>query len=732
MSEGNHSNNPSELAQSIGDSPSRLIETLDGDGTTHTPIYDYLNENEEIRNILTANGKSIAKGNKGNTLYSYASTGEPTYVFTGSRILALMPQSDSDEVHNIAYSTVVSIENHFGWTKSRMELHTQDGAEYHLWLKSEDKKDQQRLETFINERIDVEKQTEEVLEAEDGSEEENETDSGSQERDDDPDNDSEPEYSFTAKKKGMKIEENGETIHLTSEKGSKSKFEFTDKQFIATIPQESDDEIFVVDYESIDDVGFSSGFRKNRIDVRAEGKLYKFWTKDSVDSNELMEVISEGAEGESITIDDLLFENEEIQKEYNSRVAKVDDPSKIGGIALSNGEGARIVFTDDRFLAVVPKYLDDKSFSADYDSIVEIEVDDGNQVNLYTSSDSYRFWTEERVSERELIKFIYDKIRGNDTNKLAESLGEDERIRKLSTSQKKGLKISGAGGHHTKPEIFEAKFVFTDNRLLAYIPQKESSKLSVVDYDSIVDFESSSGMTKNRIDIHKGRTKYTFWTTDRPSGIINFLSGNAGRERFELVEADDEKGTLRIEGWTKGSSDINADVNASSESKGKSFGVQGGPFFASKTASKSSIKGDISGQISDNTYTAEIEKLKVYKQNLTLKSGVELDIHLSEIENVFKQQNGLVIEVAGTTFRMGNLPSDAKVSEAVSYIKDQMTSSDEGTEDPSSDEGDESENSDSEDVDTAEKLRELKSLHEDGILTDEEFETKKEELLDDF
>ncbi|MFQ3477444.1 SHOCT domain-containing protein, partial [Halonotius sp. F2-221B] len=218
--------------------------------------------------------------------------------------------------------------------------------------------------------------------------------------------------------------------------------------------------------------------------------------------------------------------------------------------------------------------------------------------------------------------------------------------------------------------------------------------------------------------------------------IIRFLSSNAGRERFELVDSDDEGGTLRIEGWTKGSSDINADVNASSNSKGKSFGVQGGPFFASKTASKSSIKGDISGEITDNTYTAEIEKLKIYKQNLTLKSGVELDIHLSEIGNVFKQQNGLIIEVAGTTFRMGDLPSDAKVSEAVSYIKDHMTSSEEEVEDTSSAEKDENENkdeyADSANVDTAEKLRELKGLHEDGILTDEEFETKKEELLDDF
>jgi hypothetical protein len=34
--------------------------------------------------------------------------------------------------------------------------------------------------------------------------------------------------------------------------------------------------------------------------------------------------------------------------------------------------------------------------------------------------------------------------------------------------------------------------------------------------------------------------------------------------------------------------------------------------------------------------------------------------------------------------------------------------------------------------DTTDKLRELRDLHEEGVLTDEEFELKKEELLDDF
>jgi hypothetical protein len=738
MSETNEQRRASELAQELEEDTSRLTESYQGDGTTNQPIIEYLEENEDIKYILTASMKAIAVNDKGSG-ETLPKDGEPTYVLTESRILGIMPNQEGDEIYEIPFGSVLDVENHFGWTKWRMEIKTNNNN-YHLWISKSDnqKETVNNARDYILEKAEK-KGPDSSSDSDDINEERTNLDNSQESQQSPIDTDNiDPEYSFTAKKKGIKIEQDGETTHLTSEKGSKSKFEFTNKQFIASIPQESDDEIFVVDYGSIDNVDFSSSLRKNRIDIRTEDRLYKFWTKDSVDSNELMELIAEGAGAVSFTVNDLLFEDEDIEKEYNLTTNGVDLMNAEEGentqLIPSNGNEAKLVFTDNRFLSVVPQHLDDKKFSVDYDSIIDIKCETG-QITLYAPPETYLFYVGDSIREKKLIRFIYDKIKGNGSNKLAEEIDNDEKIKKITTAKKHGIEIRG---NHTKPETFEAKFVFTDSRFLSYIPRKESSKLSILDYDSIVDFESSSGMTKNRIDIHRGSTTYKFWTTDKPSRIIRFLSSNAGRERFELVDSDDEGGTLRIEGWTKGSSDINADVNASSNSKGKSFGVQGGPFFASKTASKSSIKGDISGEITDNTYTAEIEKLKIYKQNLTLKSGVELDIHLSEIGNVFKQQNGLIIEVAGTTFRMGDLPSDAKVSEAVSYIKDHMTSSEEEVEDTSSAEKDENENenkdeyADSANVDTAEKLRELKGLHEDGILTDEEFETKKEELLDDF
>lgn len=734
MSETNDQRRASELAEELEVEASRLTESYQKDGTTNQPIIEYLEGDEKVGYILTATLKAIAVNDKGSgeTVHT---DGKPTYVLTESRILGIMPSEAVDEIHEILFDSIVDVETNFGWTKWRMEIKT-NGDNYHLWISPSDNQREtvNDARDYILEKVEN-KGRDSISASDDVDEGEANVDTSQESQQSPIDiDDLDPEYSFTAKKKGMKIEEDGETVHRTSEKGSKSKFEFTDEQFIATIPQESDDEIFVVEYDSIENVEFSSSLRKNRVDIRTEDRVYKFWTKDGVDSNELMELMAKGAGAESFTVNDLVFEDESIEKEYNLSKNGVDLINAKEGtntqLTPSDGNEAKLVFTENRFLSVVPQHLDDKKFSVGYDSIIDVGCGTG-QIILYAPPETYTFWVGESVREKKLVQFIYGKIKGNGFNKLAEELDNEERIKKLTTSEKHGIEIRG---NHTKPETAEAKFVFTDSRFLSYIPRKESSKLSTVGYDSIVDFESSSGMTKNRIDIHRGSTTYKFWTTDKPSRIIRFLSRNAGRERFELVDSDDEEGTLRIEGWTKGSSDISADVNASSKSKGKSFGVQGGPFFASKTASKSSITGDISGEISDNTYTAEIEKLKIYKQNLTLESGVELDIHLSEIESVFKQQNGLIIEVAGTTFRMGDLPSDAKVSEAVSYVKNQMTSSEEVTESPSSSEEDtnEDEDTDSADVDTAEKIRELKDLHEDDILTDEEFETKKEELLEEF
>ena len=131
MSQTSDEERASKLAEKLGTSPERLTESHDGKGTTHQPIIEYLDNDEIIKHIFTARRNAIALNNK-HSSEALSGDGSPTYVFTDSRILGIMPKSD-DEIYNISYQSIESAENHFGWLKWRMELEA-SGETYHLWI----------------------------------------------------------------------------------------------------------------------------------------------------------------------------------------------------------------------------------------------------------------------------------------------------------------------------------------------------------------------------------------------------------------------------------------------------------------------------------------------------------------------------------------------------------------------------------------------------------------------
>lgn len=219
-----------------------------------------------------------------------------------------------------------------------------------------------------------------------------------------------------------------------------------------------------------------------------------------------------------------------------------------------------------------------------------------------------------------------------------------------------------------------------------------------------------------------------------PNEILNFVRSKSsltktGQNASYNIVGPFDKGNakLRAEGWTEGASEIDGDIDASSQTKGKSRGLHLGPFSRSKVSSKSSIEGDLSGEITDNTYQAEIKALKLYDDHLTIfmvkgeglssESGW-LHMGYSDINSLYRMGEDLVIEFGATTFRVTELPNDVLAEEGIEFVKQNS----ELEEDIDS----------SQDEDTGNKLRELKELHEEGVLTDDEFEAKKEELLNDF
>jgi hypothetical protein len=194
--------------------------------------------------------------------------------------------------------------------------------------------------------------------------------------------------------------------------------------------------------------------------------------------------------------------------------------------------------------------------------------------------------------------------------------------------------------------------------------------------------------------------------------------------KYILIEPFDSDGELKAEGWTDGDSKIQADLDADSQSEGKSRGLEIGAFSRSKISSKSSIEGDISGQISDNTYSTDVKYFSISGDRIIVDSEIRLDLHLSEIDNIIEQKNGVVIDIGSSTFRINGLSNSGQVSEAVEFARNQISGFD--------DEPEEDMRENASDNNIGDKIRELKDLHEEGILTDKEFESKKEDLLDEF
>lgn len=187
-----------------------------------------------------------------------------------------------------------------------------------------------------------------------------------------------------------------------------------------------------------------------------------------------------------------------------------------------------------------------------------------------------------------------------------------------------------------------------------------------------------------------------------------------------------ETGSLTIEEWTDGNSEVDGSIDIDGGSKGKSRGLIIGPFTGSKSKSSMSAKGDISASISNNSFTAEIQTLVIRDENLKLDSDViEFDMDFSEIDRVYKTNDGFVVKSGGTTFRIGDLPKGSSINRIVSYIE--KNRSDQPTDFESK-----SDSSEKSDKELTEKLEELEELKEKGVLSDEEFESKKENLIEDF
>lgn len=295
---------------------------------------------------------------------------------------------------------------------------------------------------------------------------------------------------------------------------------------------------------------------------------------------------------------------------------------------------------------------------------------------------------------------------------------------------KKYKYVDSAQAGRETPELLSANYKFTDR-----VTKRKGIELTLKDgtHISIYEKETKKKSKKSRDSSNKA-TDITpdVPEPDFPYEVLDYIQENIRSQQtntkaeYTLVRPFDPLRTeLQIEGWTDGSSQIQGDITADSETKGKSRGISISALSQSKITTESALEGELSGAISDNTFSSKVICLKLYDDRIVIDSKMKIDLFYSDIKNVFQsqQREGIVIEAGSKTFRVEGIIHD-ELYEASEFLSEKIKQFEENDDSPSNEE----DNS----TDSVDKIRELKQLHEDGILTDEEFQSKKEELLEDF
>lgn len=244
--------------------------------------------------------------------------------------------------------------------------------------------------------------------------------------------------------------------------------------------------------------------------------------------------------------------------------------------------------------------------------------------------------------------------------------------------------------------------------------------------------EFAKGGLNNHVEINNAPdfSKHTF---EKVAQKINQKSANLEEDLEVLLDWIEKPGELRIEGLEKGSSTTRGTISGSTESKGVSRGIQVGPFTREKSKSQGSIDAKIESSTSDNTFSSDIDFLQIDKDGIYAESDPIINVRYLDIDRVAKRKNGIYAEIGQQTYSMngyghfGTSPlKEHNLSKAFAIIENKVNASNKLEESSK-----EMDKNNSEQTPT-EKIKELKKLYDDGIISEEEFESKKKELLDKF
>lgn len=345
-------------------------------------------------------------------------------------------------------------------------------------------------------------------------------------------------------------------------------------------------------------------------------------------------------------------------------------------------------------------------------------------------------------------------------NPLVEYLNAGEQPNYIFYPQAKNIQITHNGTDSVFTIEGNAIYCITDERVLVVVGSEDGDTSFSIPLDGIHDFECKSARMKHRISITTD-TKY-ITTEVQPVLEGGGISINDMKEAVEERDASMDKvkpdvgqeGTNLPEGRCEidlfivnafDSEDIDeADrylMNA--VQKGDTISTEGGGSELEYYGKISSYldEGEIPQHIlrgktleieyggSDDdkwgksVYTAVTNKRVLIVVAQRLSGNDTRSIQYESIDGVHFEKGminkELQIRAGGATYEIHVL-DQSETKEAMEYIREQMKSSRQSNQTGSSEST----------ADPTEQLKNLKELHDEGVISDEEFESKKEDLMD--
>jgi hypothetical protein len=265
---------------------------------------------------------------------------------------------------------------------------------------------------------------------------------------------------------------------------------------------------------------------------------------------------------------------------------------------------------------------------------------------------------------------------------------------------------------------YDIKELKEGSKHLSYIYfMAKGNKFAKGGLNNHVELKYDPNITKDDFEMILGKVKQEAENLDPDINILN-----------NWVE---KSGELRIEGLEKDSSITKGTISARTESEGVSRGVQVGPFTKEKSKSQGSIEGKINSVTTDNTFSSDIKFIQIDNDGIYVESDPVIDISYSDIDRVAKRHNGIYAEIGQQTYSIMGY-GHFGTSSLEEYDLRQVISTIQKRIEDSNGKSSKKERSDQSDQTPAERMRDLKQLCDDGIISEDEFESKKGELLDEF